>query len=117
MSGPSLKKLGKEIRLAGVIWGREPAWRDGELLGILRHRVHDPDRDIEAIHMPKVAVRRLRSFFCRFPHASPALPNGAGKQNATKKGHSKQFIFLRKSGAGEGIRTLDPNLGKVVLYP
>ena len=23
----------------------------------------------------------------------------------------------RKSGAGEGIRTLDPNLGKVVLYP
>jgi hypothetical protein len=27
------------------------------------------------------------------------------------------LIFLRKSGAGEGIRTLDPNLGKVVLYP
>ena len=25
--------------------------------------------------------------------------------------------FPRKSGAGEGIRTLDPNLGKVVLYP
>jgi hypothetical protein len=23
----------------------------------------------------------------------------------------------RESGAGEGIRTLDPNLGKVVLYP
>jgi hypothetical protein len=28
-----------------------------------------------------------------------------------------QLIFLRKYGAGEGIRTLDPNLGKVVLYP
>ena len=27
------------------------------------------------------------------------------------------LIFLGKSGAGEGIRTLDPNLGKVVLYP
>ena len=25
--------------------------------------------------------------------------------------------FIRMSGAGEGIRTLDPNLGKVVLYP
>jgi hypothetical protein len=26
--------------------------------------------------------------------------------------------FLRVfGGAGEGIRTLDPNLGKVVLYP
>ena len=24
---------------------------------------------------------------------------------------------LRGAGAGEGIRTLDPNLGKVVLYP
>jgi len=24
---------------------------------------------------------------------------------------------LRKIGAGEGIRTPDPNLGKVVLYP
>jgi hypothetical protein len=23
----------------------------------------------------------------------------------------------RRDGAGEGIRTLDPNLGKVVLYP
>ncbi len=27
------------------------------------------------------------------------------------------MISLRKAGAGEGIRTLDPNLGKVVLYP
>jgi hypothetical protein len=26
-------------------------------------------------------------------------------------------ISSHKSGAGEGIRTLDPNLGKVVLYP
>jgi len=25
--------------------------------------------------------------------------------------------LLRKIGAGEGIRTLDPDLGKVVLYP
>ena len=26
-------------------------------------------------------------------------------------------MFARKTGAGEEIRTLDPNLGKVVLYP
>jgi hypothetical protein len=25
--------------------------------------------------------------------------------------------FIDKIGAGEGIRTLDPDLGKVVLYP
>ena len=30
---------------------------------------------------------------------------------------AKSIVFLGKSGAGEGIRTLDPNLGKVVLYP
>jgi hypothetical protein len=27
------------------------------------------------------------------------------------------LILLPQIGAGEGIRTLDPNLGKVVLYP
>jgi hypothetical protein len=27
------------------------------------------------------------------------------------------LTYLREFGAGEGIRTLDPNLGKVVLYP
>jgi hypothetical protein len=25
--------------------------------------------------------------------------------------------WIERFGAGEGIRTLDPNLGKVVLYP
>ena len=31
--------------------------------------------------------------------------------------HSSYPIdLIRKNGAGEGIRTLDPNLGKVVLY-
>jgi hypothetical protein len=30
---------------------------------------------------------------------------------------SQHVEFPLKSGAGEGIRTLDPNLGKVVLYP
>ena len=39
------------------------------------------------------------------------------KQNSVPTGGKKCLIFLRKNGAGEGIRTLDPNLGKVVLYP
>jgi hypothetical protein len=30
---------------------------------------------------------------------------------------SKLPISMKEFGAGEGIRTLDPNLGKVVLYP
>jgi hypothetical protein len=39
------------------------------------------------------------------------------KQRRPLKDHFNTLISLRKSGAGEGIRTLDPNLGKVVLYP
>jgi hypothetical protein len=31
-------------------------------------------------------------------------------------GLSSNFANFKKSGAGEGIRTLDPDLGKVVLY-
>ena len=38
------------------------------------------------------------------------------KAYATLKG-SESLILLEEIGAGEGIRTLDPDLGKVVLYP
>ena len=36
-------------------------------------------------------------------------------QSVEKSAESLRSI--PKNGAGEGIRTLDPNLGKVVLYP
>ena len=49
--------------------------------------------------------------------ASPAGPEGTGKQKTPRRAPAKRLIFLRLSGAGEGIRTLDPDLGKVVLYP
>src|SRR5271166_6812297 len=52
---------------------------------------------------------------CCFPHASPALVFGAGKQKTIPRYRSKPVISFRKFGAGEGIRTLDPNLGKVML--
>ncbi len=29
----------------------------------------------------------------------------------------RDLTLVRETGAGEGIRTLDPDLGKVVLYP
>ena len=54
------------------------------------------------------------AFWC-VPHASPALTCGAGKRQTAPKDRSKSLIYLRKNGAGEGIRTLDPNLGKVYL--
>jgi hypothetical protein len=40
-------------------------------------------------------------------------PTGHGIPPETLKG----FFCSRKIGAGDGIRTHDPNLGKVVLYP
>jgi hypothetical protein len=49
------------------------------------------------------------------PVASPVSRMGAGKQKAIPQDRSDKLIFLRKSGAGEGIRTLDPNLGKVAV--
>jgi hypothetical protein len=35
---------------------------------------------------------------------------------ADRAGFSSNFAALREIGAGEGARTLDPDLGKVVLY-
>jgi hypothetical protein len=36
---------------------------------------------------------------------------------AISRQNQKPEAFLDFFGAGEGIRTLDPDLGKVVLYP
>ena len=48
-----------------------------------------------------------------FPPASPVFGPGSGKQKTATQDRSNRSISLRKFGAGEGIRTLDPNLGKV----
>ncbi len=46
-----------------------------------------------------------------FPGASPLPTRWAGKQKTAPKDRFNALISFRKSGAGEGIRTLDPNLG------
>ncbi len=40
-----------------------------------------------------------------------------GKQEGSTRNIRNIMILFEKTGAGEEIRTLDPNLGKVVLYP
>jgi hypothetical protein len=57
--------------------------------------------------MPKVAECLLLPDFCCFPPASPVFVPGAGKQKNAPKDRSTKLISLGKSGAGEGIRTLD----------
>jgi hypothetical protein len=65
--------------------------------------------------MPKAAVRPLQPASCSFPHASPARQAGAGKQKTPRRAFLNPLDFQKKTGAGEGIRTLDPNLGKVTV--
>jgi hypothetical protein len=114
----SEKRQGKQIREGLGLWGsnrtRDADTSYGEFTRSLEAAGYD---GFGALPMPEVAARPLRPAFCCFPHASPVLPKGAGKQKTAPKDRSKPLISLRKSGAGEGIRTLDPNLGKVVLYP
>ena len=71
---------------------------------------------IGAIPMPEAAAGPLQHASCCFPHASPAPSSRSGKQKTAPKDRSKTLILLGNSGAGEGIRTLDPNLGKVGAF-
>ncbi len=67
--------------------------------------------------MPNPTEIPLRFAPVCFPPASPPVAREAGKQKKVPKASSQPLICLKKIGAGEGIRTLDPDLGKVVLYP
>jgi hypothetical protein len=54
-------------------------------------------------------------FSLSLPPCFPGFAEPGGKQKTAPKDRSKQLISLRELGAGEGIRTLDPNLGKVEI--
>ena len=112
------KRQGKQIREGLGLWGSKRTGDADTSYSELTRSLEAADYDGSgALPMPKVAVRPLRHASCCFPHASPVSETRAGKQKTAPKDRSKPLISFRKSGAGEGIRTLDPNLGKVVLYP
>ena len=97
-----------------VLQESEPARSGDKQRGGLAYALGPAGYDIsEALPMPKEAVRAPRPASRCFPSASPTLARRPGKQKAAPKDRSNSRISLRKSGAGEGIRTLDPNLGKV----
>jgi hypothetical protein len=62
--------------------------------------------------MPNPTEIPLRFAPVCFPPASPPVAREAGKQKKVPKASSQPLICLKKIGAGEGIRTLDPDLGK-----
>jgi hypothetical protein len=76
----------------------------------------DP-REMTVWPVPNAAGRIRRHDAACFPSASPTSVQRAGKQKTAPKDRLNRMISLRKTGAGDGIRTHDPNLGKVVLYP
>ena len=115
---PSGKRRGKQFCGGHARWGSKRARSIETTYSALTRPPEAVDYDsFGAIPVPEAAADQLQHASCCFPHASPVSPSGTGKQKTAPKGRSKQLISLRKSGAGEGIRTLDPNLGKVVLYP
>ena len=63
---------------------------------------------IAAMRTPNHAMKR------RFvlPPCFPDTADRSGKQIPGAGDPPKLFSFMMKTGAGEGIRTLDPNLGK-----
>jgi hypothetical protein len=108
------KRQGKQIREGLGFWGSKFArGADTSYSGYTRSLEAADYDSFGALPMPEVAARPLRPAFSCFPHASPVLPKGVGKQRTAPQDRSNRSISLRKFGAGEGIRTLDPNLGKV----
>jgi hypothetical protein len=75
------------------------------------------------IDRPAQIGQRRENFMPR--RAAATLPTASERPRANSIGRSAAIEprsngaskIPKKSGAGEGIRTLDPNLGKVVLYP
>ena len=47
------------------------------------------------------------------PPCFPDAECGAGKQTSRRRELHKILKLIRKTGAGEEIRTLDPNLGNI----
>ncbi len=74
-------------------------------------------------NQPTLKVRRVSDLRERKTAlVAPVRHQGRGQKpqetcaSAWCVGKGRQVV-MRPTGAGEGIRTLDPNLGKVVLYP
>jgi hypothetical protein len=68
---------------------------------------------IAAMHTQIHPTKRFQLLTLCFPDTEC----GAGMQIPHCRDLRSILNLLGKNGAGEGIRTLDPNLGKVVLYP
>jgi len=70
----------------------------------------------KSIDLHEVIYRRNDRASRRTGRAMEYLTISSTKKPATSAGLCSTLPFSKIPGAGEGIRTLDPDLGKVVLY-
>ncbi len=63
--------------------------------------------------MQKATESPLRFASVCFPPCFPGFRARGGEAEEDPKDSSQPLIYLKKIGVGEGIRTLDPDLGKV----
>jgi hypothetical protein len=68
------------------------------------------DQHIHKIYASRPAMEPRQRFPGRYPGCYPKITTAFSRFGLL---HISILIF----GAGDGIRTHDPNLGKVVLYP
>jgi hypothetical protein len=74
----------------------------------------------------RISLTRITAFVCgKNASATAVVPPicsrgscvGLAKTLMGRRDMARPISITEQNGAGEGIRTLDPNLGKVVLYP
>jgi hypothetical protein len=111
---PPVKQNGPRLGVRGSAMASKPSLRGGARRNPLPPVERAENRGFGMPFTPATADSPLLFAFCCFPPASPAFAWEAGKQKTVPKDRSNRFSFLKKTGAGEGIRTLDPNLGKVL---
>ena len=72
-------------------------------------------------HQHLIARANAGNYCCKQRKEEPGHGDCVDASHQPSQAHRADTILakipkLQKTGAGEGIRTLDPNLGKVVLY-
>ena len=111
------KQNGPRLGVRGSAMASKPSLRGGARRNPFPPVAQAENRGFGMPSVPATAGSPLLFAFCCFPPASPTFTPGAGKQKTAQKDRFNRLIYKRETGAGDGIRTHDPNLGKVVLYP
>ena len=111
----AVKQNGPRLGVLGSAMASKPSLRGGARRPPLPSVAQAENRGFGTLSMPATADSPLLFAFCCFPPASSTLAPGTGKQKTPRRAFLNSLDFQKKTGAGDGIRTHDPNLGKIAL--